>query len=353
MIAPGRVGVALLAQANATATGGSAVRRTLGQWLPEWLLFPGLDWVLALAILLVGIYLSKFVGRLLGRTIARRFRRQSVAQTVLRLVRLVTVALFGTLALNVLGLKLGNIVLSVTVFSAVLGVVLAPLVGNFIGGLFILADQPYEIGDMIELDDGTRGFVEDITIRYTKVFTLQNTFMVLPNSTMRDRDVTNYSAEDERTWLSLSVLITYESDVDEAMRLLERAASTATGVIEGGPDIRIGTARYPATPTCLLDEYADSGISLKIRFWAEKPYRLNTVRATVRENFRDLIQESDADVEFAYPHQHLVFDDTSGTARLSIGEAEAVTEFRDEEAPQATRRSGPAATPEESTEPTE
>jgi len=139
------------------------------------------------------------------------------------------------------------------VFSAVIGIILAPLVGNFINGVFILADQPFEIGDMIELENGTTGFVEDITIRYTKIFTLDNTF----SSSCRTGDDArarrdHYSAEDEdeRTRRTIEVLVTYESDVSEARRLIERAARDCDAVIDGGPDIRVGGAlrRQPGLP---------------------------------------------------------------------------------------------------------
>ena len=190
------VGAALLQ--TATAEG-----QTLADVLPAWAQFPGWRLVVVVLVLAIGAYLSKYVVRLIGRPIARRFQRQSVAQTMLKLARVLTILLAGAFGLNVVGIELGNIVLSVTVFSAVIGIVLAPIIGSVINGLFILADQPYEIGDMIELDDGTRGFVDDITLRYTKMFTLDNTFLVIPNATIRERDVTNYSAEDERTRLSL------------------------------------------------------------------------------------------------------------------------------------------------------
>jgi small-conductance mechanosensitive channel len=299
-----------------TAVPSDVPAQTLADYLPEWLLFPGWQFVTVLLFLLLGVSVSKFTVRLLGRRVARYFTRESVAQTVLRLARLTVTLVFLALGLNAVGIELGNIVLSVTVFSAVLGIVLAPIVGSIINGLFILADQPYEIGDMIELDDGTRGFVDDITLRYTKVFTLDNTFLVIPNSTIRERDVTNYSAEDERTRVSLPVLITYESDVPEARQLIERAASSTDQVIEGGPDIRIGTARYPAKPTCLIDSYADDGILLNLRYWVSRPYKLASVQSRVQEEIGRLLAE--ADVEFAYPHQHLVFDDTSGLARVTL-----------------------------------
>ncbi|WP_157533040.1 mechanosensitive ion channel family protein, partial [Haloferax profundi] len=172
-------------------------------FVPEYLLFPGWQFAAALLVLVLSVVVSKYAVRLLGRPVARQFTRQSVAQTVLRIVRL-SIFFAGTVfAANLLGFELGNIVLSVTVFSAVLGIVLAPIVGSIINGVFVLVDQPFEIGDMIELDDGTRGFVDEINLSYTKIFTLDNTFLVMPNSNIRDRDVINYSAEDERTRMTL------------------------------------------------------------------------------------------------------------------------------------------------------
>jgi len=305
------------AQAS-TPTAPTPAASPIADLLPQWAQVPGWRLVTVVAVVLIGAYLSKYVVRLLGRPVARRFHRQSVAQTVLRLIRILVVVFAAAFGARLAGFQLGNIVLSVTVFSAVLGIVLAPIVGSVINGIFLLADQPYEIGDMIELDDGTRGFVEEINLRYTKIFTLENTFLVIPNASIRERDVTNYSAEDERTRLSLNILVTYESDLAAARRLIERAASDVDVVIEGGPDIRIGSARYPAKPTCYIESYADHGVLLDLRYWAKKPYKLGTVRSLVQTRLWDLLAESDANVEFAYPHQHLVFDETSGSARVSI-----------------------------------
>jgi small-conductance mechanosensitive channel len=272
----------------------------------------------ALAVVGAGIVLSKFLVRLLGRPVARRFHRQSVAQTVLGIIRVTTVILATFVAGSIVGLGIGDIVLSVTVFSAVLGIVLAPIVGSIINGLFVLADNPYEIGDMIQLEDGTRGFVDDITLRYTKIFTLDNTFLVVPNSGMRERDVTNFSAEDERTRLSLPILVTYEGDLEEARRLMEQAARNCEEVIGGGPEIRIGSARYPAKPTCQIAAYADSGVRLTLRYWIRKPYKIPTIESTVREAIWERLE--DANVEFAYPHRQLVFGDEGGRDRVSARE---------------------------------
>jgi small-conductance mechanosensitive channel len=293
---------------------------TLRSLLPEWATFPGVQYVAALLVLVTGVYLSRYVVRLLGRPIARRFQRESLAQTVLRLVRLTTVGLSLLVALTIANIPLGDLVLSAAVFSAVLGIVLAPIVGSTVNGLFVLADQPYEIGDMVELEDGTRGFVDDMTIRYTKIFTLDNTFLVVPNSVIREQRVVNYSAEDERTRLSLSVEVTYESDVARAREIMERGAAAVDIVIEGGPDIRVGSARYSARPTAYIDQYAADGVKLTMRYWTTKPYKLLKLRSAVLENVWTALEEA-PDVEVAYPHRHLVFDDTSGVARVATAAA--------------------------------
>ncbi|TKX46305.1 mechanosensitive ion channel family protein [Halorubrum sp. SD690R] len=275
---------------------------------------PGTGVLTVLASLAVGVVLANFLVRLIGRPVARRVSRQSVAQTIVRGVRVGTIAASVLVGLGAVGFRFADLLLGTAVFSAVIGIVLAPLVGNFINGVFILADQPFEIGDMIELEDGTTGFVEDITIRYTKIFTLDNTFLVVPNGTMRERDVTNFSAEDERTRRSIDVLVTYESDIPEARRLIERAARDSEAVVDGGPDIRIGVARYMAGPDCRLHEFADDGVLLRLRYWVKKPYKLAKVQSDVNTEIRERL--ADADVEMAYPHRHLVFDDTSGVVRV-------------------------------------
>ncbi len=290
----------------------------LYEWAPWLEGVPGSRLLFVLLAAAAGVVLSRFLVRILGRPVARRFSRQSVAQTVIRGTRAGTIVSALVFGLWSVGVRFTDVLLIGTVLSAVVGIILAPLIGNFINGVFILADQPYEIGDLIELDDGTQGFVDDITIRYTKIFTLDNTFLVIPNGNMRDRDVINYSAEDERSRQTLDVLVTYECDVSQGRRLMERAARDCGAVIDGGPDIRIGVARYNASPDCRIEEFGDDGVLLRLRYWVKKPYKLGKVRSDVNTRVRELF--ADADVEMAYPHRHLVFDDTSGVARVGVGD---------------------------------
>ena len=309
---------------------------TRPEWLPTQIPDTALDLTASLLVVVLTWVTARLLVRLFSRRIAQFVSRPSLTRVSLAAIRL-GVYVFGTLTLlRINGLDLGNIALSVTVFSAVVGVILAPIVGSVISGIFLLADQPYEIGDMIELPDqgqGTRGFVDDITLRYTKIFTLDNTFLVVPNGEMRSRDVVNYSAEDTRVRLALDVLVTYESDVTRARQQIEKSAREVPDVIAGGPRIRVGGARYPAGPDCLISEFGDHGVVLRLRYWATEPYRLQTVRSKVQTNIWETLQ-AEEDVEFAYPHSHLVFDDTSG--RLQVGVSEGTTRRMDSPATRMT-----------------
>ncbi|WP_262177823.1 mechanosensitive ion channel family protein [Haloarcula laminariae] len=337
--------VLLLGPLQTTTSAGTGQPSDLTQTLVSWLPFtidPWLARVVTTAIILALAWgISRLVVRLFGRRIAQWFRRPSLTRTALRGIRVAVYLLALLSIMGVWGLQIRDIGISVAVFSAVVGVVVAPIVGSFISGVFLLADQPYEIGDMVELADrDQRGFVEDITLRHTKIFTLDNSFLVIPNGTMRDRDVINYSAEDPRTRLSLDVLVTYESDIDEARKLIERAARQVDNVIGGGPDIRVGAARYPAAPTAYINEYGDHGVLLTLRYWVTEPYKLLAARSKVQTNLAGLVE--DADVEFAYPHSHLHFDETSGAMSVSMADQPAVeTDARfDPDGPQSSDADG-------------
>jgi len=307
----------LSAVQNDTSGNESAVPRfgIIPEEVPGW----ALDAAGSVLVVILSWLVAQLLVGLFSRRLARHFERPSLTRVSLAGIRL-GVYLLGLLTLlRIHGLDLGNIALSVTVFSAVVGVILAPIVGSIISGIFLLADQPYEIGDMIELSDKeTRGFVDDITLRYTKILTLDNTFIVVPNGEMRQRDVVNYSAEDTRVRLSLDVLITYESDLEDARERIEESARAVDDVISGGPGIRVGNARYPAAPNCLIAEFGDHGTLLRLRYWVHEPYRLQTVRSAVQENIWTAFEGEE--IEIAYPHSHLVFDETSGELQVSAGE---------------------------------
>ncbi|NKE37532.1 mechanosensitive ion channel family protein [Natronococcus sp. JC468] len=275
------------------------------------------NWLAATIVVLVAWYGSRLVTEASRPQVLERMQRRSVAEVLLRAVRAAVLVLATFAVLGIYGVELSDLVLSATILSAVIGVTLAPVASDIVGGFFILANRPYEVGDMIELVDREEsGYVVDVTLRYTKIRTLENTFLVVPNSTIRSRDVVNLSADDERTRVSIPFLVTYEGDLEQARALLEDAAAGIDGVVEGGPGIAMGGTKYPAQPRAFIESFADHGVRLQLNFWVERPYLPRMMRSKIHEEVWDRLE--DADVEIAYPHTHLVFDETSGTARVAV-----------------------------------
>lgn len=115
--------------------------------------------------------------------------------------------------------------------------------------------------------------------------------------------------------------------------MIQTAARTVDGVIDGGPDIRAGAARYPAALTCYIDEFADHGILPTLRYWIEEPYKLLATRSKVQTNVWEVF--ADADVEIVYPHSHLYFDETSGELDGNVDDSSGASSMMQHDVDQA------------------
>ncbi|MFB6282404.1 MAG: mechanosensitive ion channel family protein [Halobacteria archaeon] len=286
------------------------------------------EYITAAIIVLIGYWLSGVVAKYLARPIYKWVQRPSVAKTIIRSIRYVIIIFSFLFAARVaFGLSLTSFALTATVFSAVIGVVLAPIIGDIVSGLFVIGDQPYDIGDMIEIvDTSEKGFVEDVTLRYTKVFTLENTFLVIPNSEIRKRDVINYSAEDMRTREEIDLSITYESDVDVARELMVEAAREIPEIIHTAGEIRIGNARYNLEPHTLITDFGDHGIGLRLRYWLREPYHSVPIESDVYTKIWRKFNQNE--IKIPYPHRHHIFDQTSGDLGVDL-EGESAPDPRD------------------------
>lgn len=142
----------------------------------------GPDLVAAAIVLIVGWWISKKAVKLAGRPVSMWLRRPSLVKAVLRGIRLMILFITVLIALSILQVELSGVLVSMGIVSAIVALVLAPFVSSWISGFFILTDRPYEIGDMIYIPGmDVTGFVKEITMRYTKVVTLDNSFLVMPN----------------------------------------------------------------------------------------------------------------------------------------------------------------------------
>jgi small-conductance mechanosensitive channel len=212
--------------------------------------------VLTIAILLWGaLALAKLIGaridRLAGLT-------PSVQTLVRNLVKIVLVFLALLIGLNAVGIDLT----AFTVFSGAIGVGLGfglqKIVSNFVSGIILLAERSIKPGDVIEVGQ-TYGYVTSLGARYTSVRGRDGKEYLIPNETLINNQVINWSYTNRFVRLDLALGVAYGTD----LRLVRRLAIEAA----------LATQRVLAAPAplCHVTEFGDNGINLLLRFWIEDP----------------------------------------------------------------------------------
>lgn len=222
------------------------------------------------------------------------------------------VALFAALALAATIAGFGTVLAAFATLTGALALALGfaaqDLIGNFVAGVFILRDKPFQVGDWIEWPAGDRtasGVVEDIQLRVTKLKTFDNELITVPNSELADNAVTNPVADDQLR-IPFTFGIGYEDDIEQAKKIIVQEAATVDG-LRGEPE-----------PDVILTELADSYVGLTARAYIADPSRGKYVHAlsawvqAVKERF-------DAeDIDMPYPTTEL----TGGIGIDNLAEAE-------------------------------
>ncbi|MFQ5815387.1 MAG: mechanosensitive ion channel family protein [Candidatus Hydrothermarchaeaceae archaeon] len=264
--------------------------------------------IVSLIILLVGFRIAKWAVRYSGPIVARAIRRPAMIDLTLKSVRYFILAIVVTTALIALGLDLTPLFTAVIASSVIIGIILAPVVSGYLGGLFLLFDRPFEVGDRIEISDlKLSGFVKEIGFRVTRILTMDGNLVVIPNTEIARKDLINYSAEELRTRRELSVTISYGSDLGKARKVMIKAVKEVDGVFKRGTITMIGGVEKELKPRVLIKGFGDSGVELSLRVWYKNPFYLGKMDSEIYDRIFKYFKEEG--IEIPYPHRDLVLKD--------------------------------------------
>ncbi len=148
-----------------------------------------------LIVIAVAIVAERLISRYLAR-VAKRLRVEAHVTNSVVLVFRILILIFSLAAIASIGQVQPELLVSISaVGGAAVGFGSQKTIGNFVAGLFLLASRPFRVGDYVRL--GTvEGIVKEITINYTKVWTIGDNLVSVSNLQILDRDVTNYSRDD-------------------------------------------------------------------------------------------------------------------------------------------------------------
>jgi small-conductance mechanosensitive channel len=161
-------------------------------------------------------------------------------------------------SLNMVGIDLTVL----SVFGGALGVGLGfglqKIASNYVSGFIILLDRSLAIGDMITVDKYT-GRVARINTRYTVLQGLDGVESIVPNEMLVSGAVQNTTLSNKQVWVSTKVSVSYETDLDFALKLLEDAAASVPRVLQERP------------PGATLLSFGADGLELQVGFWIGDP----------------------------------------------------------------------------------
>lgn len=222
----------------------------------------GINLVLALVLLLVGMKLIRVVTRRIGKSPAFS-KIDPSAQTFFRSFAsiVLTITLVMTAA-GIVGVPLTSVMAILASAGLAIGLALQGALGNLAGGLIILIFKPFRVGDYVDTQGGS-GTVKEINIFYTILITADNQRITLPNGTLTNSAIVNYSTEATRR-INLEFTVPNTASIEEIKQLLLAQANRHPAILS------------EPEPFCRLVKNSDKALIFALRVWCPAQDYWNT-----------------------------------------------------------------------------
>jgi len=286
----------------------------VGEFLVDFGLPPALASAIGSAAVFVVVFVSLYaVGKLAVVPLVDRLLRQRGVDDHAR--KPLRFAIYGVVVLVAVGIAFafagyGNILLALSTIAAAatlaIGFAMQDVIKNFVAGVFIYTDRPFRTGDWIEWGDD-QGFVEDISLRVTRVRTFDNEHLTVPNSQLTDDVIKNYD-RNETLRLKFTFRVGFRDDIDQATDIILEEARATDGILDD-PE-----------PSVKLIEINEASFGLQSRVWIRDPGDSDFLG--IRGRFVQAVTErfEREGLTIPYPHRTIegaleVGDDWTGDGR--------------------------------------
>ena len=203
---------------------------------------------------------------------------------------------FDTLGIKVTALFAASAALLVGV-----GLALQTFIQDIISGIFIIADQSVNVGDIVEVD-GQVGRVVNITLRTTRAVNRENKVLIIPNHKFLTSILFNWTENGSLTRELIHVGVAYNSDMDKVTALLTGIAANHPKVLKNPP------------PKVLFNNFGDSSLELTLVFTMNRSFEANAVKSDLRFNI--LARFRKEGIEIPFPQRVVTMQASSPEASI-------------------------------------
>jgi small-conductance mechanosensitive channel len=250
------------------------------------------DVFFVLAVLLLTLAVVRSYGILLGwyatdskiataSTLAVEF-----APLFSKIGTVVIVMLASIALLKHFGQDVSSLVVSLGVGSLAIGLAAQDTLANMFAGITLMLDRPFKIGDRIQLATGEIGDVELVGMRVTRIRTVDETVLIVPNSLLVKDRLVNQTRPTRHITTRVDVGVAYGSDLAQVRRILAEAAQASHYVDRERP------------PLVLVTRFADFSINLRVVFWAKDYTEQALAASEVHEAIYARLREAGIEIPF-------------------------------------------------------
>lgn len=241
-------------------------------------------------ILIVGFKIVKVITKIINKD--KRFKSfdKSVQTFITSFLNISLKCIVLITGLGYIGVPMTSMITLFGTASLAIGLALQGGLTNMVGGLMILIFKPFKVGDWIE-SNGISGSVDNISIFYTEISTLDSTKVVLPNGNLANSNIKNFTTNEKRK-LCVDFSVSYDSDIDKVKKVLKEVIDKEELILKD-EEIFIR-----------LTEHSDSALIFTVRVWTENknfwPLKFNLL-----ENVKKAFDKNKISIPYPQVDVHL------------------------------------------------
>lgn len=211
--------------------------------------------------------------------------------------------------LEIWGIDVTLLLAGAGVTGIIIGIAAQDSIGNFIAGISLNLDKTYQVGDVLQLEDETRGTVTNVSIRSTTILTRDNLAVTVPNSYLNNTKVINESAPNRRRRIRLDVGVAYGSDLDHVeSTILDVALDTPIILDDPAPVVRFRS-------------FDDSAIRAQLQCFISHPAQWGQARHRLIMAISAAFE--DDEIKIPFPQRELTFFESDNAIRIEGDDAPA------------------------------
>ena len=244
----------------------------------------GISLFIALFILLIGRQIVKILIKVISSALERSNTEDTVRIFVTNLLNTLLMIVVFIAAINQLGIQTTSIIAVLGAAGLAIGLALQGSLSNFAAGILIVIYRPYKVGDYIQADNHL-GTVDDIQIFSTVLKTPDNKLVIVPNSSIMNGSIVNFSNQDKRR-VDIIASCSYEDDIDKVKSVLADILSKDDRILS------------EPKPRIAVSELADSSVNLIVRPWVKNSDYIDVYYSLLEEIKKRFDQEG---ISIPYP----------------------------------------------------